>query len=156
SFRLDRRGGVLYRLGQGEVGAPVVLGSRAIGLLGLLTARHGEVVPKDAIMKEVWPGRIGEEANLNVQVARLRQILDQDRAQGSCIRTIPGRGYCFVAPVTRLGGGEQPASQTIPALGGYSQQRLSIVVLPFDNLSADSGQQFLADGITEDLTTNLS
>jgi TolB-like protein/Tfp pilus assembly protein PilF len=34
--------------------------------------------------------------------------------------------------------------------------RLSIVVLPFANLSNDPEQQYLADGITEDLTTDLS
>jgi adenylate cyclase len=34
--------------------------------------------------------------------------------------------------------------------------RLSIVVLPFANLSNDPGQQYFADGITEDLTTDLS
>jgi TolB-like protein len=34
--------------------------------------------------------------------------------------------------------------------------RLSIVVLPFTNLSNDPEQQYFADGITEDLTTNLS
>jgi TolB-like protein/Tfp pilus assembly protein PilF len=34
--------------------------------------------------------------------------------------------------------------------------RLSIVVLPFTNLSDDQEQQYLADGITEDLTTDLS
>jgi TolB-like protein len=34
--------------------------------------------------------------------------------------------------------------------------RLSIVVLPFVNLSNDPEQQYFADGITEDLTTDLS
>ena len=34
--------------------------------------------------------------------------------------------------------------------------RLSIVVLPFANLSNDLDQQYFADGITEDLTTDLS
>jgi TolB-like protein len=34
--------------------------------------------------------------------------------------------------------------------------RLSIVVLPFANLGGDPGQQYFADGITEDLTTDLS
>jgi adenylate cyclase len=34
--------------------------------------------------------------------------------------------------------------------------RLSIVVLPFSNLSADKSQDYLADGITENLTTELS
>ena len=34
--------------------------------------------------------------------------------------------------------------------------RLSIVVLPFTNLSDDHEQQYFADGIAEDLTTDLS
>ena len=34
--------------------------------------------------------------------------------------------------------------------------RLSVVVLPFANLSNDPDQQYFADGITEDLTTDLS
>jgi len=34
--------------------------------------------------------------------------------------------------------------------------RLSIVVLPFANLTNDPGQQYFADGVTEDLTTDLS
>ena len=34
--------------------------------------------------------------------------------------------------------------------------RLSLVVLPFANLSGDPAQEYFADGITEDLTTDLS
>jgi len=49
---------------------------------------------------------------------------------------------------------------TAPAATSISQPlvapRLSIVVLPFANLSNDPEQQYFADGITEDLTTNLS
>jgi len=47
-----------------------------------------------------------------------------------------------------------------PAATSISQPlvapRLSIVVLPFANLSDDPEQQYFADGITEDLTTDLS
>src|SRR6202022_5130139 len=52
-----------------------------------------------------------------------------------------------------------PAARMPPA-ASISQPivapRLSIVVLPFANLSNDPEQQYLADGITEDLTTDLS
>ena len=44
------------------------------------------------------------------------------------------------------------ASGSLPAI----TPRLSIVVLPFTNLSDDREQQYFADGITEDLTTDLS
>src|SRR5262249_31104598 len=43
-----------------------------------------------------------------------------------------------------------------PAFLPQPASRLSIVVLPFANLSNDPDQQYLADGITEDLTTDLS
>ena len=43
-----------------------------------------------------------------------------------------------------------------PGLGAASVPRLSIVVLPFANLNNDPEQQYFADAITEDLTTDLS
>ena len=83
-FRLDRRGGCLFRVDQGGVATPVALGSRATALLALLVERQGELISKDAIMAAVWPGRVVEEANLNVQVAKLRQILRIQRHPGLC------------------------------------------------------------------------
>jgi adenylate cyclase len=55
---------------------------------------------------------------------------------------------------------QAPASSqnlpTVKAAETKSPPRLSIVVLPFENLSNDPEQEFLADGITDDLTTDLS
>jgi adenylate cyclase len=52
------------------------------------------------------------------------------------------------------------SASSAPASSSRSQPtaapRLSIVVLPFGNLGNDPEQQYLADGITEDLTTDLS
>jgi TolB-like protein len=58
--------------------------------------------------------------------------------------------------VTRIDADARSATQTISHDGGRSRPRLSIVVLPFANLSNDREQQYFADGITEDLTTDLS
>jgi adenylate cyclase len=52
-----------------------------------------------------------------------------------------------------------PAAASVPthtAAVEASLPRLSIVVLPFENLSHDPDQDYFADGITEDLTTDLS
>jgi adenylate cyclase len=43
-----------------------------------------------------------------------------------------------------------------PASQKTGPPRLSTVVLPFKNLSSDPGQEYFADGITENLTTDLS
>jgi adenylate cyclase len=218
-FRLDSSGGGLFRLDQTGSAAPVALGSRALDLLGLLVQRQGELVSKDAIMETVWPGMVVEEGNLTVQISALRRVLDQNRKNGSCIQTVPGRGYRFVAPVTRFEPAASPESvrpsgngsdgsiagnmglqdpgvpgqprntptaprehhrhsrgitaAVIGALGllalvaasnwhvplsgqPHSVPRLSVVVLPFADLSGDPGQGYIADGVTDDLTTDLS
>ena len=49
-----------------------------------------------------------------------------------------------------------PSPQSAVAIVAAPVPRLSIVVLPFANLSTDPEQQYFADGITEDLTTDLS
>jgi adenylate cyclase len=57
-------------------------------------------------------------------------------------------------PATRSA--SRPPVPTTSGLQPLVTPRLSIVVLPFGNLSKDPDQQYLADGITEDLTTDLS
>jgi adenylate cyclase len=155
-FRLVRRGGCLFRVDQGGVATPVMLGSRASNLLFLLVERQGELVSKDSLMRAVWPGRAVEEANLNVQVAKLRHVLDRDRKHGSCIQTVAGYGYRFVGAVSRPHADAHAARAAASPNGALLRPRLSIVVLPFTSLSDDRQQQYFADGITEDLTTDLS
>jgi len=146
-FRLDQRG--LFRRDERGMFIPVAIGARALDVLRVLIAARGELVSKDEIRAAVWPGIVVEDNNLTVQMSSLRRILDQESAEGSCIQTVAGRGYRFVPTATRA----PPAtsvSQPIVA------PRLSIVVLPFANLSNDPEQGYFADGITEDLTTDLS
>ena len=96
-FRLSRSG--LSRRDQSGTFVPVSIGSRALEILAVLVARPGELVTRDEIIKEVWPGTIVEYSNVPVQIAALRRALDEGRPEGSCIQTIPGRGYRFAVPV---------------------------------------------------------
>jgi TolB-like protein/class 3 adenylate cyclase/Flp pilus assembly protein TadD len=60
-------------------------------------------------------------------------------------------------PTTRSSPAATPAVAATTATGQpFVAPRLSIVVLPFTNLSNDPDQQYFADGITEDVTTDLS
>jgi TolB-like protein/tetratricopeptide (TPR) repeat protein len=155
-FRLDRRGGVLFRRDQQGVFVPLVIGSRALDILGVLVEQPGDLVSRDEIIEVVWRGRAVEDSNLNVQVAALRRILDRNREQGSCIQTVAGRGYRFVIPVARWEDGAHTPSHAIAVPGGRPAPRLSIVVLPFTNLSDDRKQEYFADAMTDSLTTDLS
>jgi DNA-binding winged helix-turn-helix (wHTH) protein len=74
-------------------GRPVELGSRAFDLLHLLSSHRGSVIDKRAIVSFVWPNTIVEESNLRFQMAALRKALGAD---GTLIKTIPGRGYILV------------------------------------------------------------
>jgi class 3 adenylate cyclase len=67
----------------------------------------------------------------------------------------PVRVYAFrPAAVAALPASSVPPAPPIPRPAGVPH--LSIVVLPFTNLRNDPDQQYFADGITEDLTTDLS
>jgi TolB-like protein len=153
-FHLDRRG--LFRRDERGVLVPVAIGGRALDLLGVLAERPGEVLSKAEIMGAVWPGMVVEEGNLTLQISALRRVLDRGRAGGSCIQNVARRGYRFAAAARRVeaeaGSGIAAISQT----GAIPLPRLSIVVLPFTNLSSDPEQEYFADGITDDLTTDLS
>ncbi|WP_245266637.1 winged helix-turn-helix domain-containing protein [Bradyrhizobium sp. WSM1743] len=91
-------------------GVPVKLGSRAIDILRLLVSRAGEVVPKSEILGYAWSGLSVEEISLRVHVAELRKALGDGKEGARYITNIPGRGYCFVAPVRRGEPAEPPAT----------------------------------------------
>jgi DNA-binding winged helix-turn-helix (wHTH) protein len=79
---------------------PVPLGSRAMHILIILLERPGELVTRQELMARVWPNLFVEPANLTVHISALRRALRDGRDGNRFVINIPGRGYCFVAPVT--------------------------------------------------------
>jgi predicted ATPase/DNA-binding winged helix-turn-helix (wHTH) protein len=100
----------------------VPLSARALDALVVLIERAGQVVTQRELMSRVWPNITVEEANLRVQIAHLRRALGERSKGARYIVTVPGRGYCFVAPVTfsesasspSRGGGASGRSRGIP------------------------------------------
>lgn len=123
-------------LREGEV---VPIGSRAFDLLEMLVIHRDKVVPRDELMRVVWPDTVVGDNNLNVQVANLRRLLGPQ-----AIVTVPGRGLCFALDVLPPG----------PDL--VLSDRPSVVVLPFETMGGDPAFDWLADGFVEDITTELS
>ena len=82
----------------------VRLGGRAFDLLVALVERAGEVVSRQELEACVWPDTFVEETSLRAHVSALRKALGDGQGGSRFIANIPGRGYCFVAPVDRPGG----------------------------------------------------
>lgn len=89
-------------------GAPVRLGSRALDVLIVLVERAGDVVSNKYLVERVWPNITVDESSLRVHVAGLRKALGDGRGAARYVTNVPGRGYCFVAPVSRLMAGAVP------------------------------------------------
>src|SRR5262249_50228432 len=92
-FCLDRGGDGLSRRDETGAFVPLPVGSRALDVLSVLVERAGQLVTKEEIMAAVWRRSVVENANLTVQIAALRRVLDQSRLEGSCIQTVASRGY---------------------------------------------------------------
>jgi DNA-binding winged helix-turn-helix (wHTH) protein len=88
-FRLDRRGGGLFRRDDSGVFVPVALGSRGLDILGVLIARAGEVVSKDEIIAAVWPGTVVEDSNLTSRYRRFAAYSIRDASAAATFRQSP-------------------------------------------------------------------
>lgn len=82
-------------------GAPVMLSARALDVLIALLSRPNELVSKVELLARVWPDVTVEEGSLRFHVAGLRKALGDGKDGARYIETLTGRGYCFVALVTR-------------------------------------------------------
>src|SRR5260370_19814373 len=97
SFRLSTTERVLEK-----EGVPVRLGSRALDILIALVERPAEVVSKKELFARVWPDLVVDEGNLRYHVLALRKALGQGRSSTRYVTNVSGRGYCFVAPISRV------------------------------------------------------
>jgi TolB-like protein len=137
-------------------GVTVPLGSRAAEILLFLLRHAGTAVHKDALLAAIWPDRVVEENNLTVHMSALRRALGDNTADTRFIRTEPGRGYRFIGAVEEEVPDVPAPAATVGAPVVLGRGKPSIAVLPFDNLSGDPDQAFFADGMVEDVITELS
>lgn len=100
----------------------IAIGGRALDVLVALLGRAGEVVSNKELVARVWPDVIVEEANLRVHIAALRKTLGDGIGGARYISNVAGRGYCFVAAVTRTRATQgPPAPSSAAALGGIQR-----------------------------------
>lgn len=82
-------------------GVPLALGDRALDILIALVERPGEIVSHRDLTARVWRDLVVTPGNLRVHMSALRKALGDGRGGARYIENVTGRGYCFVAQITR-------------------------------------------------------
>jgi TolB-like protein/Flp pilus assembly protein TadD len=141
-FTLDLLRGCLRRDAQ-----VIGLRPKSFAVLCHLVRNAQRLVPKDELIDAVWPHVVVTDDSLARCVSDLRRALGD--AQMRLVKTLPRRGYLFDAAVTRKDWAAASDSQS-------AADRPAIAVLPLVNLSGNAHQDYLCDGLTEDLITLLS
>jgi TolB-like protein/class 3 adenylate cyclase len=145
----------LYELRQN--GERIGVEPQVFDLLAYLAQNAERTVTRDEIYSEIWGNRIVSDAALSGQIKAARRAVGDDGSAQHTIRTVHGRGFRFVAPIEDANGASAPQRSnagTDPLVAVAT--RPSVAVLPFENLNRDPGEDYFADGITEDITTMLS
>lgn len=145
SFELDVRSREL------RTGARSVrLQEQPFEILRMMLERPGHVVTRQELRRRLWPDGtfVDFEHSLNAAVKRLRAALGDDADNPRFVETLPRRGYRFIGAMD-VGGMEtaEPAPAAAP--------RVRLAVLPFSNMSEESGQEYFTDGLTEEMIAQL-
>ncbi|MEM6467133.1 MAG: winged helix-turn-helix domain-containing protein, partial [Pseudomonadota bacterium] len=144
-----------------QAGKPVSLEPKTFDLLACLVANRDRLVTKDDILDQVWPGLFVSDASISTAIKQVRRALgDTGSAQGF-VKTVPRKGYRFVAEVEELAG-TNPAKVEAPLLEGLAPDSAKtgtapvLAVLRFVLLQSEGAQEAIADAIPIELIAALS
>jgi adenylate cyclase len=135
----------------------VAVEPQVLDLLHYLIRNRERVVSKDDLIANVWNGRLVSDSALTSRIATARQVVGDSGQNQRLIRTLARKGVRFVGEV-RESQISDAAAATVdtPSPALTLPDRPSVAVLPFTNMSGDPDQEYFADGIAEDIITELS
>jgi TolB-like protein/Tfp pilus assembly protein PilF len=131
-----------------RAGAPVAIEPQVFELLAYLVSNPDRVVTKDELNDAIWSGRAVSDSALSSRIKSARQAIGDDGKNQALIRTIHGRGFRFIGAVAEA---SAPGREDAPA-----RKHPVVAVIPFDNLSGDSNEDYFADGVTADIIASLA
>jgi TolB-like protein/Tfp pilus assembly protein PilF len=114
-------------------------------VLSLLAIQAGKLVTREELKNQIWQDTtfVNFEDGLNFCIRSIRAVLHDSADAPRFIQTLPRRGYRFLAPVAQ-------------GMAEDSEKLDSLAVLPLKSLSDDPDQDYFADGMTDELITELA
>lgn len=167
-------------------GRSIPLEPKTMGVLLCLAQHAPATVTREQFIEEVWNGRVVSDEVLSRAISLLRAVLEDDANDPRFVRTVPRVGYALIAPVEPLEPAKPAVSGTParrrlllglgiaglallaslawlavreerqPSATGDSASSVRLAVLPLDFLGTAAQDRYVADGLTEELTVNLS
>lgn len=153
SFSLDTAN---YCLFEGNI--QLAIEPQVFDLLHYLVVNNSKVISRNELLDNVWAGRVVSDTTLSGHIKSVRKVLGDNGQNQTMIKTVHGRGYQFIESVT---------FDDNQATGGRSELRSTgsvdsdvngplVAVLPFLNRSNDTEQEYFAEGVSEDIITELA
>src|SRR5467141_2135910 len=125
-------------------GMRIRLEEKPFRILEMLLERAGHVVTRRTLRERLWPDtNVGFEHGLNTAVNKLRDLLGDSARSPRFVETLPRLGYRFIAPVV------------MPENAIAAAAKKMLLVLPFENVGGDREQECFADGLTEEMISQL-
>jgi DNA-binding winged helix-turn-helix (wHTH) protein/TolB-like protein len=159
-------------------GEPLKVPTKPLSLLSALLERPGEMLTRDQLRQRLWPADtfVDFDSNLNAAMRKLREVLGDSATAPIFIETLPRRGYRFVGRLEPVVEGPTMRShallprlvRAVPAaigiigcvvavlhFAGQGRASITVAVRPFQNLSGNSDQDFVAQGLYAELGAQL-
>ena len=127
-------------------GKPIHLERIPMDLLILLVRQNGRLIGRDEIIEQLWGKGLhfDTDNSINTAIRKIRRALGNEPENPQYIETVLGKGYRFKGRAVSV----PPKIETEPS-------RIMLVALPFENLSGDPAQEYLSDGLTEEIIMRL-
>ncbi|MEZ7879582.1 MAG: tetratricopeptide repeat protein [Rhodospirillales bacterium] len=140
-------------------GEPLNAEPQVIELIVLLIENRGRMVSKEEINEKIWHSRFVSDAALSSRVKSARQILNDNGKTQHTIRTIHKKGFRFVRALVEDEGKNVNLATDLNLVVSSApiiDEKPTIAILPFQNLSSDPEHEYFSDGITSDIIGHLS
>lgn len=161
-------------------GIKIKLAEQPFQVLAALLDRPGEIVTREELRRRLWHADtfVDFEHSLNAAVNRLREVLGDSPDKPRFIDTLPRHGYRFIAKVEKASPtpGVLDVSRLMRVVAGFAavailfgsyflwkkfhpssspRRHVVLAVLPLINLSGDRQHDYVSDGLTEEITSQL-